>query len=109
MRSFILIAFLIRQVRRPASFSAFGMLEALHVDPSSTAFSVKKDRCQAAGASRAERDDLPQAARRGGVHLAAPEVGWAPDGTGELGGAMLAFLRKKFVGSYRFLRVRSRR
>jgi hypothetical protein len=85
------------------------MLEALHGDPGSTAFSVKRDRCQAAGASRAERDNLPQAARRGGVHLAAPEVVRAPDGTGALGAAMLAFLRKKFVGSYRFLRARSLR
>ncbi len=109
MYSFILIVFLIRQVRRPASSSAFGMLGALHVDPGSRAFSVKKVRCQAAGASRAERDDLPQAARRGGVHLAAPDVGCVPDGTEELGGAMLAFLRKKFVGSYRSLRARSRR
>src|SRR5262249_12403998 len=101
-------AFLIHQARRPTSSSAFGMLGALHVDPSSTAFSVKKDRRRVAGASRPERDDLPRGARRGGVHPAAPDVVWAPDDTGELGAAMLAFLRKKFVGSYRFLRVRSR-
>src|SRR3954469_15664988 len=84
------------------------MPEALHVDPSSTAFSVKKDRRQAAGASRAERDNLPQAARRGGVHLAAPEVGWAPAGTGELAGGMWPSLQRKFGGAYGFLGVGSR-